>query len=242
MKSLAQWGLALAFLMLVANLPVAWTDQQTKEDVVKDFPEYACALSFEELTAVVQLARPMNNDGGSGFVIADGWVLTAKHVLEPRTPAEFWVVIINGEPRAATEQWLHPTQDIALLRVDTSGTKPLQLATSDPYAYQKVLAAGYPGGYDIIVTEGHVQYKTPQGVGEVIPALVTTAPASPGNSGGPLVTCGGRVVGVLNGIAYTKTSHGVQLVYHITIATPLETVVAFLQERGIDASQEENSG
>ena len=139
---------------------------------------------------------------GTGFVIdGDGHILTNYHVVEGATS----VSVGFDDQRVVPAKVLgtDPTNDLALLDVDTSGLKlvPLQLGDSrtaevgDP-----VLAIGNPFGLDRTLTTGVVsalqrEITAPNGFA-IQHVIQTDAPINPGNSGGPLLDAAGRVIGI----------------------------------------------
>jgi S1-C subfamily serine protease len=155
---------------------------------------------------------------GSGFVVdAQGLVLTNYHVIEGAKEA---VVIFPDKTRFKVEGFLSivPKKDLALLRIQP-GAKRLQalrVAEQPPAKGEKVYAFGAPMGLSGSVSDGIVAALRPgEDVRDTLRKLTnrdiyadlldydldaqwlqTTAPISPGNSGGPLVNARGEVVGI----------------------------------------------
>lgn len=151
---------------------------------------------------------------GSGVIISpDGLVITNAHVASPRA-IEITVTLPNLEwVRASLVGWDHWT-DLAVLRLDMAEMTRRKLA----FAYvdfgdsdllkptQTVFAVGTPFGLTRTVTKGIISntdryFEASDGVrgyetGYFNTWLQHDAPISPGNSGGPLITEDGRVVGI----------------------------------------------
>ena len=86
--------------------------------------------------------------------------------------------------------------DLALIKVEAQGLKPLKIGGSDDLKKgQWVLAIGSPFGLDSTVTAGIVSAIN-RDTGDYLPFIQTDVAVNPGNSGGPLIDLSGEVVGV----------------------------------------------
>ncbi len=138
---------------------------------------------------------------GSGFVVTNGRVATARHGLVAATAAEIELadgrrIPVEGVCAADAEN------DLALLAVgwpeDVPPPPALPLAETVPPAGTPVLAFGSPLGLGEAVSDGLVSAVGPRpGLGQV---LTISAPISPGSSGGPVVDRTGQVVGIVRGV------------------------------------------
>ncbi len=154
---------------------------------------------------------------GSGFVVAPDRVVTNAHVV---AGVERPLVEVPGQ--AAQEGrvvYFDPAADLAVVAVDGLDTDPLtvapSLATGDTAAVQ-----GYPYGGPLTSTSaqvlnvGTVRVPESGGIGGAERDLYAlAAPVHPGNSGGPVLTTDGEVVGVIfgrsdteDGVAYAVTT------------------------------------
>lgn len=133
---------------------------------------------------------------GSGFLVsADGRVVTNHHVIGGAASA---TVKLNNGAFFPVEGIIadDPDHDLALIKVPGKNLPYLNLADSDTAsAGQHVLAIGSPLGLENSVSDGIVSgfRKDDRGTNWI----QTTAPASHGNSGGPLLVMDGKVIGVL---------------------------------------------
>jgi len=148
--------------------------------------------------------------GGSGFIVSpDGMILTNKHVVQYEK-ANYTVVLQNGEEYSAKVLAKDPVQDLAILKINKTGLRPLPLGDSDNLKVgQTVIAIGYALGefqnsVSVGVVSGLSRRITASGggitetIGEVIQ---TDAAINKGNSGGPLLNLSGEVIGINTAMA-----------------------------------------
>lgn len=136
---------------------------------------------------------------GSGFVIHPaGYVVTNAHVVEGSTSVQ--VRLASGRRLPGTVIGRDRRVDLALVKIDLAEALPvLPLGDSERLAVgELVLALGHPFGLEQTVSLGIVSRKGAplQASAPGFDFIQTDAAVNPGNSGGPLVDMGGRVVGV----------------------------------------------
>jgi serine protease Do len=159
-----------------------------------------------ELRALVESASRsvvglVHREGqGSGVVLAaDGYILTNSHVARAAGPLR---VRLGGGAEARSEVvGTDEATDLAVVRADARGLKPLPLADSSRLGVgELVVAIGNPLGFERSVSLGVVSalYRDlPAGRRGLLEGLIQTdAAVNPGNSGGPLVDAEGHVVGI----------------------------------------------
>lgn len=150
--------------------------------------------------AQIQVFGGAETGEGSGFVSDDGYLVTNHHVVAGADGVE--VGFEAGQWREASVEGTDVYSDLAVLEVDDppAGADSLPLAAEDPSPGTHVLAIGNPLGFEASASAGIVSAlnrSLPGPGGFSIPAAIQTdAGLNPGNSGGPLVTLDGEVVGV----------------------------------------------
>ncbi len=169
---------------------------------------------------------------GSGFIVdAEGHVVTNNHVVDGATKVV--VTLDDGRELDARVVGRDARTDVAVLQVDAGAKLPfLSLGDSDKARPGDwVVAMGNPFGLGGTVTAGIVSARGRDiGAGPYDDFLQVDAPINRGNSGGPLFSTDGSVVGV-NTAIYSPSGGSVGIGFAIP-SNLVKQVVAELEEHG----------
>ena len=202
--------------------------------------EFTVSISAESLTRTFFGDAVRRKQGGSGFIFDDqGHIVTNQHVVEG---ARTFSVIWNERVYDARLVGHHDKVDVAVLKFDAADAKGAKMLEPDQKVFQaeEVLAVGSPYGFlRHTVTSGIISYVGRDfGTQDVnIPYLQTDAAINRGNSGGPLVSLDGRVVG-MNTLIISSTgeSSGVGFAIPIDIVRNIARAIIDAAEKNGDPS------
>jgi S1-C subfamily serine protease len=144
---------------------------------------------------------------GTGVVIMDkGIILTNLHVVEGAQTIK--ITFSDGLESTASITGLQVENDLAVLQAhkipDDLMAATLR-STADLAPGDQVMAVGYPFGIGPSASSGVVSglgrtFRSPEGKQQITNMIQFDAAANPGNSGGPLVTMDGEVIGIVTAI------------------------------------------
>jgi S1-C subfamily serine protease len=167
---------------------------------------------------------------GTGVVIIDnGTILTNLHVVAGAKKVR--VTFFDGSESDAIVLSTQPENDLAVLRAKTI-PDDLEAATmrstADLATGDQVVAVGFPFGIGPSASAGVVsglkrQFRSPDGQQMLTNLIQFDAAANPGNSGGPLVTMDGEVVGIVTAILNPNRQ---RVFIGIGFAVPIENAAA----------------
>jgi serine protease Do len=201
------------------------SQEQQLPDIFRDL--------FEQRGRPREQVQPVRSSG-SGFVISrDGYILTNHHVVDQAE--EIQVLFADRSEYQATIVGTDRRSDLALLKIEAKGLKPLVFADSEALQVGEwVLAIGSPFGLDYSVTAGIVSAigrSIPNRQREnYVPFIQTDVAINPGNSGGPLFNLEGEVVGI-NSQIFSRSGGSIGLSFSIPSAVA-QNVVAQLKKSG----------
>jgi len=167
---------------------------------------------------------------GTGVVIVDdGTILTNLHVVSGAERIK--VTFFDGTDSEAIITGAQPENDLAVLKASTL-PDDLQAAplrtTGGLRPGDEVVAIGFPFGIGPSVSKGVISglrrtFESPDGKQDIPNLIQFDAAANPGNSGGPLVTMEGEVVGIVTAILNPTDA---RTFVGIGFAVPIENAAA----------------
>jgi S1-C subfamily serine protease len=238
-------GLALVLGATVALLPRGMMPDEVelaiKAAIEAIPPKPAAADAYEKIRPSVVLVTSRADDGeegakddeparGTGVIMVEsGVILTNLHVVAGAK--RIHVTFADGLVSEAELIGTRPEHDLAVLQAksipDDLVAATLR-STADLQVGDQVVAVGFPFGIGPSASAGVVsglkrEYHSPEGKRILTNLIQFDAAANPGNSGGPLVTADGEVVGIVTGIL-NPTSQRVFI--GIGFAVPIENAAA----------------
>jgi S1-C subfamily serine protease len=167
---------------------------------------------------------------GTGVVIVDkGVILTNLHVVSGAHRIQ--VTFMDGLETSAHVTSLQAEHDLAVLqthKIPDDLHAATMRSTADLRPGDAVMAVGFPFGIGPSASAGIVsgmkrEFRSPQGQRQLTNLIQFDAAANPGNSGGPLVTMDGEVVGIVTAILNPTSA---RTFLGIGFAVPIENAAA----------------
>lgn len=188
-------GTGPILLVAIGLLPICCIAQEMLPETQKVFGKYS--------DRVIKIQVVEKNSGakaviGSGFYVnPDGRIITNYHVISKMVlhPDRYRAELVEtaGELRPLSVLSVDVINDLALVRVETSGVPFFTIVDREPQQGTRLYSMGYPLDIGLSIVEGtynglmkHAVYKK----------IHFTAPINPGMSGGPTINALGEVVGV----------------------------------------------
>ena len=181
-------------------------------------------------------SQPQMASGSGAIISEDGYIVTNNHVIDGAD--EINVTLSNKRSFKAKLVGADPSSDIAVLKIEAKGLPFMLYGNSDEVKIgQWVLAVGYPLNLEATVTAGIISAKgrtleinRRQSNTPVESFMQTDAAVNPGNSGGPLVTTDGKLIGINSAIA---SPTGAYAGYSFTIPVNIvKKIIADLMKHG----------
>ena len=166
----------------------------------------------------------------SGVIVgSDGYIVTNFHAVGDAS--ELVVGLRDGAFHPGRVVGADPESDLALLKVDVPGLRPIALADiNEVEVGDIVLALGNPTGIGQTVTQGIVSALVRTGPTPIENFIQTDAAINPGNSGGALIDTAGRLVGI-NTLILSRGGGSEGLGFAIPVDL-VQTVTALLKSEG----------
>jgi serine protease DegQ len=232
---------ALAILIGLLLVPSA----PPPEEVAAEEPpqkEMTSADAYEKIRPSVVMVRGSPYDGteevetrgsdstGTGVVIVDnGIILTNLHVVDGAKRIR--VVFHDGMEAAAELIGARPEHDLAVLKAQSvpDDLEPATMrSTAGLRPGEAVMAVGFPFGIGPSASAGVIsglgrEYRSTEGKRILTNLIQFDAAVNPGNSGGPLVTNEGEVIGIVTGLLNPTEQ---RVFVGIGFAVPIENAAA----------------
>jgi S1-C subfamily serine protease len=233
LRILATLGVLLSWSL---SLPASAADRPCDKSFAEVFRAVApsvprvFAVAIDPFSAV----NPTQIRTGSGVVIDDrADVITNAHVVY--AASTIMISVNDDEMEEAEIVGVDPISDLALVRPKAPGVRlpKAPLGRSNKLEIgEELLAIGYPMGLGITATKGILsgaERALPLSpMSWLTPFMQTDAALNPGNSGGPLVSRCGEVVGI-------STLSSGQKAQNLNFAVPIDAaqeIVTQLREHG----------
>ena len=160
---------------------------------------------FRRFGGVPDMGEAPQSSLGSGFIISsDGYILTNAHVIDQTDVVT--VKLTDKRQFRAKVIGADVYTDVALIKIDAKDLPAVKIGNpASVEAGEWVAAIGAPFGFESSVTVGVVSAKgrlLPNG--SYVPFIQTDVAVNPGNSGGPLFSTAGEVIGI-NSQIYSQT-------------------------------------
>ncbi len=205
------------------------SDQISSEEKIVDWSEVAAII---EPSVVILM---INDTTGSGVIISDdGWVLTARHVIEDAGSVDnIDILLSDGSEYQCSAVYVADDLDIGLVKIDSSKTD-FHAATlgssADVMVGEQVMSVGNALGMGSpltyttgIVSALRMSYDI---YDNAYVHIQTDAAVNPGNSGGPLVNTKGEVIGINTwGYEWVEDGYGNLRIFEgISFVVPIDAI------------------
>ena len=170
--------------------------------------------------AVVRLEVELDGGTASGsgfFVDSHGLILTNRHVIQGGRNIK--ATLKDGRCFAVGVVAVHERYDLALVRLQglSGEVSALSFSYIEPQVGEDIIMIGHPQGMDWTLTAGKISQIRGSDIEPNRDVYVQTdTPSNPGNSGGPLLSLRGQVVGVLT--MKLRESEGLAFGIHYSVA------------------------
>ncbi|HJG65581.1 MAG TPA: MarP family serine protease [Corynebacterium stationis] len=149
---------------------------------------------------------------GSGFVTADNYVVTNAHVVAGTQTAYVDTVVGIKEARVV---YYNPEVDIAVLRAENLGLEPLEWADSPAYTGDDAVVMGFPHSGPFTANAARIRERVNIAGPDIYSnsrvereSYILRGTVVQGNSGGPLISPNGTVLGLIFGASVDDTDTG----------------------------------
>lgn len=202
-----------------------------QQEVTKKTNEVFNRVKEDFPTKAPENAKPIS--GGTGFLLdSKGYLVTNAHVVKGSSS----IVVQNnkGQEFRAAIIYENDESDIAILRIKDTDFKPYGAI---PYSFRKtgaelgeqIFTLGFPRE-EIVYNEGYMSAKTGFN-GDTLSCQIGVS-ANPGNSGGPVFSKNGEVIGIVN----TRQAQAEGVVFAITSKSIYNSLQTLRKDKTADTS------
>ncbi|KEA07468.1 hypothetical protein CN09_11185 [Rhizobium rhizogenes] len=160
-------------------------------------PAITAAIKSPPATDAATVKVVVEDGLGSGVSIGDGFIVTAGHVVGDQRAVK--IKERDGTETTADVLWASKVYDIALLR-STANIPAATLSCSTAKVGDAIMAVGNPLGMEFISTYGKIAGDPREFGPNWKSAFVTDLTVIMGNSGGPVFSASGDIVGIVVGV------------------------------------------
>lgn len=167
---------------------------------------------------------------GTGFIVAPNLIMTNAHVVAGI--AHPYITNLSGQTYQAHPIWFDPNLDLSILKVNNLPGTALTLSTKNYASGTPGAVLGYPGGGSFtvvpaaIISQISARGQNIYGNGNITRSIYEiNANVIPGNSGGPLISKSGKVIGIVfaESTTYAHTGYALVTAAAINELTQAET-------------------
>lgn len=175
------------------------------------------------------------NDGaksslGSGYLVTDdGRLVTNYHVVGAYVddPGRYRIRAKNHAGESEAELLAFDlVNDLAVLRIDPGGARPLPVARTRPAPGAPVVSFGNPEGLGLSLIEGIANGFAEKGL---VDRMLLSMPLNSGMSGGPILNAAGEVVGTNVSVMWLSNS--------LSFGVPAEKIAPLLARPAVGADE-----
>jgi serine protease Do len=223
------------------GLPVSDAVEKVVQSVVEIEVEMLHPLAMDEFDVEIyfegmleSIEEPMPSYGAGIILDEDGLIITSHHLI--KDAEVITVTTAEGELYTAEVIGSDALTDIAVLKITSDETFP-EAALGDSSALavgEWVVALGNPYGLGVSVSTGVISALDRSSLDWRVTGtfIQTDAPMNPGNSGGPLVTLDGKIVGVVTAMLSPGDRIGFAVPINDAVAVYRELLEAGIIKRG----------
>jgi tripartite-type tricarboxylate transporter receptor subunit TctC len=206
-------------------------------------PRWALILLAVTVSSFGSISRAETATGSGFFISANGHFITNQHVIDGAD--EVRIRTNDGRTYRARVIKAEAGTDLALLKVDEGQFRPLSITNSVGIRRgENVYTLGFPQiqiqGLEPKLTEGTISSLS--GIGDDPKSFQISNPIQAGNSGGPLFTEEGQIVGVVRSslsASYMQKTYGT-IPQNVNYAIKSSLLLEFLAGHNIDANSKPN--